>query len=290
MSEAFKPTDCLKKLLNCFFPKQPMFKELAFTQRAWIKMITYAHLAGNLEISGYGRIVDGKVIDVKLTEQEVESARVSATAESQINFIKSTPKDQLGQWILDWHSHVDMGAFSSSIDDKNYESQWECRGQKQFPVLIVNKRQEYHAECYVSPYNRPEIKIKIEIDKDNPLTEKEYLEMYEECKKDVEENVKRKTYTTYSYSKSNYTYGDVWYKPSENKKKENTVAKENGEGSNLVINSEECISCGCGLASRAEFLRGICDDCWGQMNWRDKKSYCDEINISISEAEGYFLN
>lgn len=274
MTTVFKPTNCLSTLLNLFYPEKPDYEELTFTTKAWLKMITYAHLAGNLEISGYGRIENGTVTDVRLTKQEVESARVNATAESQIEFIRSLPKEELGQWTLDWHSHVDMSAFSSNIDDNNYKERWENNGNRQFPILIINKRQEYHAECYISPYRRTPIKIKIK--KEN-FSKDNYLSMYDECVKDVEENVTQKTYTYTSYK-----WGDSW--EDTTKKKEAPSKKKKKE---IIINGEECESCGCGLDTAAELIRGICDDCWEQMSWQEKVSYCEDINISLSEAEGY---
>lgn len=280
MAKTFKPTDCLNQLVSWFYPEKPKFEELVFTTKAWLKMITYAHLAGNLEISGYGRVVGNEVLDVKLTEQEVESAKVSATAESQINFIRSIPKDQRGQWVLDWHSHVDMSAFSSSTDDNNYKTRWENNGEKQFPVLIVNKRQEYHAECYISPYNRKEIKVKV---KKDPFSKEEYIKMYEECVKDVEELVKEKTITYTRYS----SYWDKYWGSNSDKKIILPKKKGKKKEDDFTIKAETCVSCGCGLGSRAELIRGLCDDCWEQMSWQDKKAYCNELDITLSEAEGY---
>lgn len=274
----FKPTECLDLLVTSFFPKKPEWTKLVFTHKAWLKMVTYAHLAGNLEIAGYGRVVGNEVVDVKLIEQEVSQAKVEASAEAEINFVKEIPPEELEQWILDWHSHVDMGAFSSTTDDKNYRQQWECRGKKQFPILIINKRQEYFAQCFVSPYNRP--KMQIEINGDNQITEQEYEDLYNQCLEDVLNKVSERKVT---YTSSNWGYTDFY-------KKKDTEKSEREKDSNLntfEMIAEECISCKCGLNNSNEFIRGICDDCWERMSWQEKKTYCDSIGITLSQAEGY---
>lgn len=280
-----KPSECFELLKEFFFPTKPQFTKLQFTYPAWAKLQCYINLVGEFEVTGFGRIVDDKIVDVKILKQTIKTAEVDCDIDSMIEFMRSTPKDQLGQWILDWHSHVNMGVFKSGTDTANYKAQWEARLQKQFPIMIVNKKQEVLCENYINPSRQEEIEISVD---KSDLTIEEFESIYKQCEEDVttlckkELIIKSDTSTRWQrwYSNDNdndndaqsqdydwgryYNTGTTWDTPRYNQPTSKQEEKQS---------EDYCQSCKTYLTDADEYDRGICDDCWEKMTYTEQIEY-----------------
>ena len=295
-----KASECWYLLKEMFFPVKPQWEKLTFTQEAWMKLMCYINLIGEFEITGFGRVVDNRIVDVKILKQTVKASTVDCNLDSMQKFLMSIPKEETGQWILDWHSHVNMAVFASGTDSANYIEQYKARMRTQYPLMIVNKKQEYYAKCYISPGRQTDLEIAIET---GDVTEERLAEIYEECKKDIEELCEKYTYTTVetknktTYPYSNYNWGS-WYDQDDDdnykwqnnsnyidlqncKKKGLAKKQENyyGEQLNLVDDNTEveddikCVSCSLELTTDEELERGICEDCWEQMTPSERTAW-----------------
>ena len=302
----YKVTECYDFIKEMFFPTQPKWEKLTFTKQAWMKLNCYINLIGEFEITGFGRVVGNEIVDVKILEQTVKSTTVDCNLDAMQKFLMSIPKEETGQWILDWHSHVNMGVFASGTDSANYIEQYKARCNNQYPLIIVNKRQECYAKCYISTAKQTELKIEV---KQEEVTEEQLRDIYETCKKDIEELCSKHEYKTttkedtrqtsfFPYSQYYTTssdddldsddYNSRWSNWSNynnkidlSKYKKKGIAslqKENVKNSceqqeNNSLRDEVCMSCYTALADTEELERGICDDCWEMMTPSDRASW-----------------
>lgn len=274
----FNPSDCLSTVMDLYYPIEPKFKSLTFTPQSWIKLQSYINLVGDYEITGFGRIVDDTIVDIKILKQKVKPAEVDCNIDSMVEFMKAIPKEEIGQWILDWHSHVEMGVFMSGTDSANYEAQYQARLKKQYPVMIVNKKHQVWCNNYINPDKLVPIEIKISQEKP---TREEIETLYNECYNEVSELVeidKPKTnilgydYKYCNDSNNDYDYQYSWGNWSErfntpryNKKKE----EKN--------NDDYCLSCKTYLVDTDEYDRGICSDCWEKMTPTEQMEWSKRI-------------
>lgn len=67
--------------------------------------------------------------------------------------------------------------------------------KNQFPYLIINKKQNYYARCYINNGRETEIKLSLT---QNGLTKEKLQEIYEECKNDIELFCTKREYVTYT--------------------------------------------------------------------------------------------
>lgn len=279
----YQTTNCWSKILGLVFPEKPKYSKLVFTYPAWLKLQCYINLVGDYEITGFGRIVDDHIVDIKIIPQTVKSAEVECDVDAMVEFMTQIPKDQRGQWVLDWHSHVDMSVFMSGTDSKNYEEQFEARLNKQFPVMIVNKKGDVWCNNYMETGLKP---IEVTIDKDSiPMTRETLLELYNECDNDVQNKCKKKNdFTTrYSYlydksKKDDEDYGsyysswqyDGYNTPTYGKKKEEKV-------STVYDEDDYCLSCGTFLAGAEEYDHLLCEDCWNKMTPTEQMEWIEDL-------------
>lgn len=296
----YQVEECYYKLKEMFFPSKPKWEKLTFTKEAWMKLMCYINLIGDYEITGFGRVVNNEIVDIKILEQEVKTSTVDCDLVAMQKFLMSIPKDQMGEWILDWHSHVNMGVFASGTDTTNYAQQYKARCNNQYPLLIVNKRQEYYARCYISEGKQTELKIDIKAEE---ITEDKLKEIYATCKKDIEElctkvtyTVKNKdekttqrsffpyqTYTNNGYDSSDYEARYGWSNKVDlsKYKKKGLVTLVKGKEKNSCEKQENnsneddelCVSCGIPLYEEEQLMRGICDDCWEMMTPSDRAQW-----------------
>lgn len=310
---SIKANECWNEIYEWIFPTEPKFKTLTITFKTWVKLMTYCHLVGDYEVTGFGRVVDNKLIDVKILKQTIKSATVDCDTEAMAEFLMSIPKDQRGQWILDWHSHVKMGVFASGTDTANYKEQWEARLKEQFPYIIVNQMGQVYARDYIRPGRETEISFNIEPD---VITKEELKEIYETCKADVESlcsyavtytSRKDYDYSEYDWSKyygysskeknnklstshsgksctvkknditSDYeTKGDEWEEQSQQTLFEKLDSIDSSDYSTRYSSNDEddfCCSCHTYLADAEEYDRGLCDDCWDKMTVTEQYEY-----------------
>lgn len=278
--------NCWRSILNLVFPEKPKFSKLTFTYPAWLKLQCYINLVGEYEITGFGRIVVDKIVDIKIIPQTVKSAEVDCDIDAMVDFMKQVPKDERGQWILDWHSHVNMGVFMSGTDSSNYEEQLEARLNQQFPVMIVNKKGDVWCQNYMETGLKP---IEVTIDKSSDMDKDTLFELYSQCERDVQTMCKKKEYVTYAdrwsklYTKSDdskqtsiwdniedeYSWGyqDSRYNPPTYNKKKDTINDD----------VDYCISCNSYLVEPDEYDRGICDECWGLMTPVDRDEWIKNL-------------
>lgn len=274
----FNPVDCLSAVMDLYYPIEPEFKSLTFTPQSWIKLQSYINLVGDYEITGFGRIVDDTIVDIKILKQKVKPAEVDCNIDSMVEFMKTIPKEEMGQWILDWHSHVEMGVFMSGTDSANYEEQYNARLKKQYPVMIVNKKHQVWCNNYINPDKLVPIEIKISQEKP---TREEIETLYNECYNDVSELVEidkpksnflgcnykycKDSNNDYDYQYSWSNWSDRFDTPRYNKKKE----EKN--------NDDYCLSCKTYLVDTDEYDRGICSDCWEKMTPTEQMEWSKRI-------------
>ena len=296
---SYNITNCLGVIKEMFFPTPPKYTELTFTQEAYAKLMCYIHLIGDYEITGFGRVVDNKIVDIAILEQTVKSAKVDCDTEAMMKFLMSIPEEETGQWVLDWHSHVDMAVFASGTDASNYEEQWKARLHEQFPLIIVNKSQQIYSKCYISPSKATNLTIKIEtqgLDKDR------LIEIYNECAVNVQNLCKKQEYKITNNYQTSYLGEDYyqryyhdddsdgWYKNTNSnfidltnhkkkglaQKKEEAEEKEASEAIDTDVD-DYCCSCKSYLLSAEEYDRHICDDCWDLMPIEERLAWLQEI-------------
>ena len=256
---AFKPRECLRTIQNLF--ASPKYTELKIGMRAYIKLMCYCHLAGEQEITGFGRIKNGEIIDLKIPYQTVTGTTAEASDEDIMDFMRELPIDEIPEWELDWHSHCDMQAFISSTDEDNYELMSMAKGGKQFPILVVNKKGEVCCKNFIHAGKVPTIAFKLE---KSELSNKEIQNIYELCKAEVIERVSMKPIVkqvnnntwykpTYSQSKFNYG-GNYGYSKKQNADFDDGTTEE-------YYGFYKCQSCGTRLITAEEMDNGLCDDC-----------------------------
>jgi proteasome lid subunit RPN8/RPN11 len=207
-NERYVVTECYDIIRRMY--EEPQISELCISSRAWIKLMYFIHLVGDYEISGFGRVQkinDMHVVtDFDILKQEVKQAYVESDADAVLDFIRRTPKEERSEWILDWHSHVNMGTSPSGTDWTNYGEMLKARLNKQFPAMIVNKSGSVTSYQIITAAKHSEIKVTRELPSD--LTEEDYVAIYSECKEKVETLCRKAVVTTtYSYGK---TTGSTW--------------------------------------------------------------------------------
>ena len=170
-----------------------MTPTIYFTANAWEKINGYIKLADE-EISGLGRatIVAGDVIvsDVYLWKQEntaasteiVDHATVFELAEKLEK--DGVPMEEMCVW---WHSHATMDAFFSGTD-KNTIEEWV--NDRLLVAVVGNKAGKFAGTIAVKggilPYTLENIPVM--------YYEPENTTLIEQLKKDIAENVVKKTY------------------------------------------------------------------------------------------------
>lgn len=266
-ANTFQPHECLRVIQNLF--ASPKYTELKICTKAYIKLMCYCHLAGEQEITGLGRIKDGEIVDFKIPYQEVTGTTADASDEAIINLMREIPLEEIKEWELDWHSHVDMQAFVSPTDEANYELMSMARGGKQFPLLVVNKRGDFCVKNFIHEGKCPDVRLVKDLSK--PLSDKQIEAIYVQCKAEVAERLQMKpvktqvarSYKTYNWGRSTgkqtkfqnwgYSYDDEYDHVGFSNDIEDDTVDVDVYG--------KCQSCGTQLISAREFENGLCDDC-----------------------------
>lgn len=255
VSEPVVLHDTYKDLENLLCHEQ--YKELTFTPYAWAKINCYIHLVGDKEITGFGKIENGVITDVKIISQEVRGAYCASKDDMSIaEFMTEVPFEEIeqGLWNLDWHSHVDMQAFASGTDWGNYSKMLELRNGKSYPAMVINKRGEFWCENILGDHKSTKINVYIPTEKVIP---KELKAIYDECSQDI--------LAKCTSIRTVYTGGNTVNSVSEVLKDEyhavygtyNTEYNETDE----VYEKAYCSSCGIELLSTDELNIGLCEDC-----------------------------
>lgn len=175
--------ECLHIIEELF--QSPKYSKLTITSEAYIKLMCYINLVGDYEVNGFGRVIDDKIVDFKILQQTVNRSTVLANEQSIFKFMSQTPRDQLKEWILDWHSHVTFSPEPSRTDLSNYELMKELRGNQQFPYLIINKYGQYTCRNYINEYREKDIQLVLPSEQE--LSNIDIQQIYEQCKQEVEQ-------------------------------------------------------------------------------------------------------
>lgn len=235
----------------------PKYTKLIFDAKAYLKLMCYIHLIGDYEIGGFGRIQDSKVIDIKILRQQVRPATVDSDEIAIAEFMRSVPPQELSEWELDWHSHVNMSTYPSNTDWGNYASMQELRMGQQYPILVINKTEAYTCKNYINAYRTPDIKVDVET---AHFSEDELLEIYSQCKKDIQElctiaplpifkGVKNSDITKNKLNSQNYF--DC--------------------ASNYYADNYLCACCGMELMTGEELATGYCTQCGSMIIGQERK-------------------
>lgn len=178
--EEIKIEDCYKKLKDLLVSKP--IESLVFTPYAWAKIMSYIHIVGDYEITGFGKIENGFITDIRILKQTVEKAYVDCSEDSMLEFLQSIPRDEIGLWCLDWHSHVNMNTSPSITDTNNYAVMSKLRLGEPFPVLIINKSESMYGATYFSSGITKHTRITKPAENVDLKTLKE---VYSQCEQDI---------------------------------------------------------------------------------------------------------
>jgi len=276
-----KASDAFKDIRNMFIPKVPEISSLVFSELAWVKINCYIRLVGSYEVTGFGKIENGIITDIKIIKQSIKSTLVDSTCEQLMEFIREVGGKEIAKWSLDWHSHVEMGTSPSGTDTTNWREQHEARDGKQFPVMIINKRGSVYCHCYMGDGDSKAIDVKYLTP---TFTVDELRAIYDGCAKDVEEKCTRTSYSSPTYPRATNFYGqgydDGGYNyahgkcdpPASNKiiiPDSATTQKITRTTSGVEIAEDLCCFCGEELLSPTEKQNTVCTSCFEKYNCED---------------------
>lgn len=176
------------------------------------KIMAYVQIC-DLEISGFAELEYNEarnafiVGEPYLLEQEVSGAATHMDEEDvskfNLQYIKKGGTQLPRLW---WHSHVDMQAFFSAIDEDTLK---QLQNDTFIVALVLNKRKEWKAKAYLyseTDSNIMGIKFKtkewIEIDPLPAEVELEYERIPEALKKEVDKKVKKQVHKITVYDKN----------------------------------------------------------------------------------------
>lgn len=228
----------------------PKYTKLVFDAKAFLKLMCYVHLIGNYEISGFGRIQNGKIVDVKILRQKVRSATVDSDEIAIAEFMRSVPVQELPEWELDWHSHVNMAAHPSGVDWANYASMQELRMGKQYPILVINKSGDYTCKNYINEYRAPDIEVVTESD---TFSREELIEIYNQCRSDIQELCTLAPTPIYN------NYINTTKRINQFKNDYSNYSSNHYEG--YTFSQDCCEYCGVELTTDEELSQGYCAQC-----------------------------
>ena len=266
---AYQVTECLSVLLNRW--KKPTYEKLTITAPAYVKLLAYINLVGDYEISGFGRVQkmgdEYYITDFAILKQTIRSTYAEIDNMSIAQFIMSTPEDQQGEWVLDWHSHVRMSTSPSSTDMDNYEKMLEARLGTPFPVIIVNQDEKFTAFEYLSRNKQQDIEIYVSTE---TVAEETIRSIYAQCKEEVQEkctkfavqNTKKTKKQGRDWYNEYYGYHKPWYYEDEYEDDDEDVIDVTDDATITGPNGQ-CEICGKALTSKD--LYGVqyhtCNDC-----------------------------
>lgn len=265
--------ECYQKIIDdC---KEPEIIELTITEAAWLKLMFFINLIGDYEISGFGKVVNDKIVDFDILGQTVRGAYVESNEDEVSEFIRKLPAEERKYWILDWHSHVNMGTNPSGTDWNNYKEMLSLRLGKQFPIMIVNKRKEVTAYQIISEHNYTKIEIKREhIDIEKLKKQGILMQLYQECKAKIIEKCKQyKTVTTYAPSfglganattNKPKTYWNYYDDDDWDDDEEVWNAQQQGYIFNDPKEQLRCQECDALLWTQQEIERKVCNKCFNE--------------------------
>lgn len=187
--------------------------KLYFLKRAYDKMRLYVELCPD-EIGWLGyvdKLKDGQgylITDVFLVDQEVHGATTELSPDAIVEYyndLDETGREEFLNKCKIWgHSHVNMAPNPSGQDDT--QGLELSKDVDDFYIrLITNKKNEYHITFYDKT-----IKAKIITD-EIVLYNPEGAELRKAIQEEINEKVKKKTFSTPTISKPAYSYSNYKY-------------------------------------------------------------------------------
>lgn len=239
---------------------KPKIETLEFTPYAWAKINCYINLIGEKEITGFGKIENGFITDVKIIKQSVRSAYVQSNDDYSIaEFLSELPMEDIkqGLWNLDWHSHVNMQAFASGTDWGNYQKMLELRNGQTYPAMVINKRGDIWCKNILGDQKYTDITVYLP---QEMISEAEFKKVYDECKQDI--LAKCKVVNVVSVGNNNYagsTYN--YYSNKDNTDVDYSIDNTQEDNTDDIYENAYCKCCGTELLSPQEIETGLCEDC-----------------------------
>lgn len=214
-----------------------MLNSALFTAEALFDMMAYTLSMKHHEICGIGRVQTDQadiqyVSDIIILPQEVTGGTVNVTVEAMEAFFETIPEEQHPEWCFNWHSHVKMGVSPSGTDTDNYKGFADLFGM--FMPFIVNQMWDYNGWVYqakpfhtISPVSDVWLyewkgslaRRSFTIPKANQISNLYYYwsamngEFSDErtnfIQAEINEKVRTRTPSTYSYPRSGYGQGGV---------------------------------------------------------------------------------
>ena len=239
---------------------KPKIEALEFTPYAWAKINCYINLIGEKEITGFGKIENGFITDVKIIKQSVRSAYVQSNDDYSIaEFLSELPMEDIeqGLWNLDWHSHVNMQAFASGTDWGNYQKMLELRNGQTYPAMVINKRGDIWCKNILGDQKYTDITVYLP---QEMISEAEFKKVYDECKQDI--LAKCKVINVVSVGSNNYTGSTYNYYSNKGDTSVNHNIDNTQEDYTYdIYENAYCKCCGTELLSPQEIETGLCEDC-----------------------------
>lgn len=238
---------------------KPKIETLEFTPYAWAKINCYINLIGEKEITGFGKIENGFITDVKIIKQSVRSAYVQSNDDYSIaEFLSELPMKDIeqGLWNLDWHSHVNMQAFASGTDWGNYQKMLELRNGQTYPAMVINKRGDIWCKNILGDQKYTDITVYLP---QEMISEAEFKKVYDECKQDILAKCKVVNVVTVgsNYAGSTYNY----YSNKDNTDVDYSIDNTQEDNTDDIYENAYCKCCGIELLSPQEIETGLCEDC-----------------------------
>lgn len=248
---------------------KPKIETLEFTPYAWAKINCYINLIGEKEITGFGKIENGFITDVKIIKQSVRSAYVQSNDDYSIaEFLSELPMEDIeqGLWNLDWHSHVNMQAFASGTDWGNYQKMLELRNGQTYPAMVINKRGDIWCKNILGDQKYTDITVYLP---QEMISESEFKKVYDECKQDILAKCKVVNVVSVGGSTYGYNYGgvanqkdDTDFDYSQNSgiwgSSQNYTTEDDTDE---IYDNAYCKCCGTELLQPQEIETGLCEDC-----------------------------
>lgn len=239
---------------------KPKIEALEFTPYAWAKINCYINLIGEKEITGFGKIENGFITDVKIIKQSVRSAYVQSNDDYSIaEFLSELPMEDIeqGLWNLDWHSHVNMQAFASGTDWGNYQKMLELRNGQTYPAMVINKRGDIWCKNILGDQKYTDITVYLP---QEMISEAEFKKVYDECKQDI--LAKCKVINVVSVGSNNYTGSTYNYYSNKGDTSVNhNIDNTQEDDTDDIYENAYCKCCGIELLSPQEIETGLCEDC-----------------------------
>ena len=251
IQKQIKATNCFRKVMSRF--EQPKWDKISITSYAYLKLLFIINLVGDHEVSGFGKLVNNKIVDWYIPQQVLGTLTANIDESAMFEMMKDIPAKELKHYIVDFHSHNTVGCSPSSTDKESYKLQAENRSYQQFIAMIVNKKEELWCKNVMQGEKFSDIKVTIESEQ---IPNDEAEKLFEECKVIVERNC-FESVTIKEPEKPKVT-------PCKQNKLWSTPAKRN---------YTECQCCNEKLLTQREKENGYCDFCYRNMGLDEYDQY-----------------